>query len=190
MTAKDRQRLKVLLVLVGILALTLLVGQQINQPRTASAVQSSQERIARPAPSPPRPGTDVRIRMDLLENAPGGAEVGRKNLFQYGPAAAPKARTETTTTAVPTPLVGPGADDRTVSSPPPPPVQLRYHGFAIVDPVARRLTAFLTDDNNHFNVSEGEVLMGRFRILGITESSVEVEDLEFNRRQTLPLIKQ
>jgi hypothetical protein len=38
-------------------------------------------------------------------------------------------------------------------------------------------------------VTAGEVLMGRFRILGITDKSVEIEDLDYSRRQTLPLIK-
>jgi len=31
--------------------------------------------------------------------------------------------------------------------------------------------------------------MGRFRIATITDKAVEIEDLEYNRRQTLPLMK-
>jgi len=37
-------------------------------------------------------------------------------------------------------------------------------------------------------VTVGEILMGRFRIASISDKSVEVEDLEYNRRQTLPLL--
>jgi len=53
------------------------------------------------------------------------------------------------------------------------------------------LTAFLTDDSGvkHYNVSAGEVLMGRYRITQITDKAVEVEDIQFNRRQTLGLQK-
>ena len=52
------------------------------------------------------------------------------------------------------------------------------------------MTAFLTDDaSHHYNVSAGEILMGRYRITQISAASVEVEDLEANRRQTLPLLK-
>jgi hypothetical protein len=53
------------------------------------------------------------------------------------------------------------------------------------------LTAFLTDESGvkHYNVSAGEVLMGRYRITQITDKSVEVEDIQFNRRQTLALQK-
>ena len=51
------------------------------------------------------------------------------------------------------------------------------------------LTAFLADDARHYNVTAGEVLMGRYRIASISDKSVEVEDLEYNRRQTLLLLK-
>jgi len=52
------------------------------------------------------------------------------------------------------------------------------------------MTAFLTDDaSRHYNVMPSEILMGRYRINQISTASVEVEDLETNRRQTLPLLK-
>ena len=52
------------------------------------------------------------------------------------------------------------------------------------------MTAFLVDDAaRHYNVTVGEVLMGRYRVSQISTSSVEIEDLESNRRQTLPLLK-
>ena len=52
------------------------------------------------------------------------------------------------------------------------------------------MTAFLTDDaSRHYNVSAGEILMGRYRITQLSPTFVEVEDIETNRRQTLPLLK-
>jgi hypothetical protein len=39
------------------------------------------------------------------------------------------------------------------------------------------------------NVSAGEVLMGRYRITQITDKALEIEDLQFNRRQMLALQK-
>ncbi len=62
-------------------------------------------------------------------------------------------------------------------------------GFAAVNTPDRGLTAFLDDGSRHYNVTTGEVLMGRYRITRISDASVEVEDLEYNRRQTLPLLK-
>jgi hypothetical protein len=51
------------------------------------------------------------------------------------------------------------------------------------------MIAFVADDSRHYNVTAGEVLLGRYRILSITDKSIEVEDMEYNRRQTLPLLK-
>jgi hypothetical protein len=52
------------------------------------------------------------------------------------------------------------------------------------------LTAFLADDfARHYNVTVGEVLMGKYRVSQITDATVEIEDLEASRRQTLPLLK-
>jgi hypothetical protein len=65
---------------------------------------------------------------------------------------------------------------------------LKYQGFALTS-TPNRLIAFVADDTRHYNVTAGEILMGRYRIVSITEKAVEVEDLDFNRRQTLPLVK-
>ena len=75
--------------------------------------------------------------------------------------------------------------------PAPPPVPLKYQGFATIQSPNPNpgFTAFLADDTRHYNVTVGEVLMGRFRVLNITDKSVDIEDLAYNRRQTLPLVK-
>jgi hypothetical protein len=70
-----------------------------------------------------------------------------------------------------------------------PPIALKYQGFAVTATPDRTLTAFLADDSRHYNVTAGEVLMGRYRIVSITDKSVEVEDMQYNRRQVLPLLK-
>jgi hypothetical protein len=72
---------------------------------------------------------------------------------------------------------------------PPPPIPLKYQGFAAENGAGGGFTAFLADDSRHYNVNVGEVLMGRYRILAISDKGVDVEDLQYNRRQTLPLLK-
>ncbi len=37
---------------------------------------------------------------------------------------------------------------------------------------------------NRYNVTEGEYILGRYRINRIKENSVEIEDVDQNRRQT------
>ena len=68
---------------------------------------------------------------------------------------------------------------------------LKYLGFAYVEPNSRALIATIKDDSlgKFFYPVEGDVWIGRYRIARITDKMVEVEDLEFNRRQTLPLVK-
>jgi hypothetical protein len=74
---------------------------------------------------------------------------------------------------------------------PPPQVPLKYVGYAYVEPNSHALIATLIDDQQrNFIAVEGDVYLGRYRVLRITDSAVDVEDLQFNRRQILPLIKQ
>ena len=76
--------------------------------------------------------------------------------------------------------------------PPPPPIPFRYAGYVALDAQGGRLTALLVDSNasRHFSVVKGETLMGRYRLLELTQAFIEGEDLEFNRRQRMPLIIQ
>ena len=66
---------------------------------------------------------------------------------------------------------------------------LKYQGYLVLDTPPGRFTAVIADDSRHYNVTVGEVLMGRYRILAITDKVVDVEDIEYNRRQSLPIVK-
>ena len=44
--------------------------------------------------------------------------------------------------------------------------------------------ASIDDKTNHYYVREGEYILGRYRIVRVSETSVEIEDTEQNRRQT------
>ncbi len=84
----------------------------------------------------------------------------------------------------------PGRQDRP-PPPPPPPIPLKYVGFASVAPNSKALIATLMDDSqHHFNLREGDIWMGRYRLTRVTETAVDVEDLQITRHQTLPLTKQ
>ncbi len=192
MKVQDRRGFNVLIVLIGVLGLTLWFGYGINRPPTPSAV---------PAPVPAAqsaaaPEAGARIRLDLVESLHAEDEIGRNNLFQYrtrraGPPDSDGSSGAGAAAPIPPPVVIPPAPSVPAGPPPPappPPIPFKYHGFAVVDE-PRSMTAFLGDDTTHYNVTVGEVLMGRYRISRITDSDVEVEDLQFNRRQTLPLIR-
>src|SRR5262245_24412797 len=192
MSRRERKRLSIFFVLVGVLVLTLVLGYRMNRPPTTEAVQSPE---AKPTTKGPV-ASDARIRLDIVENPDNAADIGQKNLFQYGQRREPsrpvppggreiaRPSVPSVTQPPPAPVVPPPP----VGPPPPPPVPFRFSGFAVMN---SSLTAFLTDDSGvkHYNVSAGEVLMGRYRITQITDKAVEVEDIQFNRRQTLGLQK-
>jgi hypothetical protein len=188
MSRQDRQKLSIFLVLIVVLGLTLVLGYRMNRPPTTAAVQSPE---TKPAAKPPT-ASDARIRLDIVENPETGGSTGEKNLFQYGqrrPAPAPQTLPPgSPSSAPPPPAIAQPVPFVPPPPPPPPPIPLKFTGFAIVN---SSLTAFLSDDSTsrHYNVTAGEILMGRYRITQITDRAVEIEDLQYNRRQMLALQK-
>jgi hypothetical protein len=197
MTKQDRHKLSILIILLAVLGLTILLGYRMNQPPTAAAVQAQEQKISVNPPAP----SDARIRLDLVESPEAAADdIGKRNVFQYGqapPLLPPPTKGGAPIVALAPPQVSlpqvaphpPGPPP----APPPPPIPLKYMGYAMMK-AQDGSTAFLVDDTRpndikHFNVSAGEVLMGRYRVVSISEKSIDVEDLEYNRRQTLPLLK-
>src|SRR5438874_5387326 len=88
MSKQDRQKLSVLVILLGVLALTLVLGYRMNKPAVTAAVQVPE---SKPSANPPAP-TDARIRLDLIENGENSSdEIGKKNVFQYGQTPLPAA---------------------------------------------------------------------------------------------------
>ena len=74
-------------------------------------------------------------------------------------------------------------------TPPPPPITLKFFGFASKPGEAKRV--FLVQGEDVFIAGEGDIVDRRYRILHISNSppSVEVEDVLNNNRQNLPLIQ-
>jgi hypothetical protein len=189
MTKQDRQKLGILVVLLAVLGVTAVFAYRMNQPEITAAVQSPTPRPSANAPA----ASDARIRIDLLENTQ-EADIGKRNVFTYRQAPAPPPSSLGRGALGPssgppqTPIQQPPPAVK-AGPPPPPPIPLRFQGFAVTTGRDAGLTAFLADDQRHFNVRAGEILMGRYRIVSISEKAVEVEDLEYNRRQILPLLK-
>jgi hypothetical protein len=189
MSKRDRQRLGILIVLLVVLGMTVVLGYRMNRPQITAAVQTPESK--QPAPNQTI-ASDARIRLDLIEKPESSQNIGRNNVFQYREArpATQSSRPGPTPPVAPPPLmpvVAQPPPSRPAGPPPLPPIPLKYQGFAIVN---SSLTAFLADDfARHYNVTVGEVLMGKYRVSQITDATVEIEDLEASRRQTLPLLK-
>ncbi|HEY2380129.1 MAG TPA: hypothetical protein VGK48_03000 [Terriglobia bacterium] len=191
MSKQDRRKLSILVVLLAVLGLILVMGYWMNQPATTAAVQPPETKTSANPPAP----SDASIRMNLLDKSEGDADVGRKNIFEYRqPPPPPSVQRGLSSPGSSQPGgfgVPPGGirQQAPVAPPGPPPIPLKYQGYLTLDTPTGGFTAVIGDDTRHYNVTVGEVLMGRYRILAITDKVVDVEDLAYNRRQSLPLAK-
>ncbi len=69
--------------------------------------------------------------------------------------------------------------------PPPPPITLKFFGFANRPGEAKKI--FLEQGEDIFVASEGDIVDRRFKVLHIAPTSVEIEDVLNNNRQSIPL---
>jgi hypothetical protein len=69
--------------------------------------------------------------------------------------------------------------------PPPPPINLKFYGFASKAGEPKRI--FLSQGEDFFIASEGQIVDRRYKIVRISPMSVEIEDLLNNNRQSIPL---
>jgi hypothetical protein len=72
-----------------------------------------------------------------------------------------------------------------VGPPPPPPINLKFFGTA--KRAGSNVQAFLLSGDNVYLASAGEIVAHKYKILAINLSSIQVEDLQNNNTQILPL---
>jgi len=69
--------------------------------------------------------------------------------------------------------------------PTPPPINLKFYGFASKPGEAKKV--FLSQGDDIFVASEGDIVNRRYRVLRIAPTSVDIEDVLNNNRQSIPL---
>ena len=69
--------------------------------------------------------------------------------------------------------------------PPPPPITLKFFGFANKPGEPKRI--FLSQGEDVFIAGEGEIVNRRYRVLRISPNAVEMEDVINSNRQSIPL---
>jgi len=91
----------------------------------------------------------------------------------------------------PQPVAKPNTDDDDDAQkgppppPPPPPINLKFFGFASKPGEAKKI--FLSQGEDVFIASEGDVVNRHYKVLHIMPTSVEIEDVLNNNRQSIPL---
>ena len=69
--------------------------------------------------------------------------------------------------------------------PPPPPINLKFYGFASRPGEPKKV--FLSQGEDVFIATEGQIIDRRYKVLHISPVSVEIEDVLSNNRQMIPL---
>jgi hypothetical protein len=139
------------------------------------------------------PGVDPlnpTLRFDWLKNSEDREYAGgKRNIFGLEPEPEPQKPREVAKGPTcpgdpgcpPPPPVCPGPDPRC----PPPPINLKFYGFASRPGEPKRV--FLASGEDTFVATEGEIVNRRYRVVKINPTSVEIEDVLNNNKQTIPL---
>jgi hypothetical protein len=106
-------------------------------------------------------------------------EAGGRNIFRMEalPLPTPIAPIKTS----PTPFVPPTPPP----TPPPPPIPLKFYGFASKSNEPKRI--FLEESGSVFIAKQGDIVDRRYKVVQILNTSVLIEDVLTNHRQSIPL---
>jgi hypothetical protein len=122
---------------------------------------------------------DPTLRLDLLTTSEGTKYEGKgRNIFRAEAEVIPQPKFSAMKQMPPPPPEPQGPA-------PPPPIPLRFYGFASRPGEPKKI--FLSQGDDVFIAGEGDIVDRRYKILQISPTSVEVEDVLTNNRQSLPL---
>lgn len=125
---------------------------------------------------------DPTLRLDVLEaSRKVRYEAGGRNIFKMEEPPPPVAIANVRATPTPIPTPTP--------TPPPPPIPLKFYGFANKPNEPRRV--FLVEGEPPAQVTfiakQGEIVDRRYRVSQIQNTSVLIEDVLTNNKQSIPL---
>lgn len=158
-----------ILVLAGLLAVLAGVVYRNSHPTVEAGPSRLPLGVIRPWTIP-----DPDLHVDRWVRSSGRLPAHLRDIFQFGQ---PPAIARPVKATAPPPVV---------SGPPPLEVPLTFYGLA-VDPKSGRKIGFFTDGENIYVASEGDVLLGRFRLLRLGNTSAQFEELGSGRTASLPL---
>jgi len=185
MTKESQKQLQYLIALVVLLAGVGFYEYWTNFRTTQTANTTP---VANVAKNLLQSSGNAQIRLDLIADTPDRDTVGRKNVFEYYVPPPPPKPPPPAPVVVPTPIVqNPTNTQPRVVTPAAPDTALNRFAYEAIGIVAKpgKLWVSISDGpNNHYNVTEGECIMGRYCINKATENSVEIEDVSLNQRRT------
>jgi hypothetical protein len=145
-------------------------------PGTATPAEAGAQGRPRGKAAPP---LDPTLRTDLLKNSEAAEYKGTgRNIFEAQATPAPITKEKLPVLAHHEPMGPP-------LPPPPPPIPLKFYGFA--SKPGQQKSIFLVNGDNIFIGREGDIVNRRYKILRISPSEVEIQDVLDNHTQKIPL---
>lgn len=182
--------------MVGVLSLALIAiiwnfsgggTSPVRAPGSAAVESTGAPTVKVPRHSRLRPKAtlDPTVRLAMLERSENEEYRGRgRDIFAL-PAPAGL--------AIPKPIKNPLLPKPPITpyvpqpDPGPPPINLKFYGFASKSGQPKKI--FLSAGDDIFIGAEGDIINRRYKILHIGTTSVDVEDVLTNNKQSLPLIQ-
>jgi len=163
------------------LALALAV-YTLSRDDRAAAVSLSLPGASRASRSAAADAELPRIGLDRLQKPHGGVEVGKRDIFDFGPPPPTPPPPPQPPTPVPTAVV-----EVSPTPPPPPPMNVKYIGSLADNEKGLKVAVLLNDRKEVLTGGVGDVVANRFRIVSIGLESVDIQDVGSNRVQRIPL---
>ena len=185
--AENKNQLRIMIVLLAIL---LLVGiyNFVDFGTSSAAAPATSPQVAQSAK---KTGTapivdntlDPRLHVtELAASQNVKYEAGGRNIF----------RMEEVNTTIPQMQgparlaeMGPPPPPTPTPTPPPPPIPLKFYGFASKPTEPKRI--FLDDEGEIFVARQGDIVERKYKVVQINNTSVVIEDVLYNNRQTIQL---
>jgi hypothetical protein len=134
-----------------------------------------------------RPGTGAlpRIGLDRLQQPHGGIELGKRDIFDFGPPPA----TPRPPPPPPTPVPSPPSEEELAAraAAAAPPINVKYIGTLADEQRGLKVAVLLSERKEILTGGVGEIVANRFRIVSIGLESVDLQDMGSNRVQRIPL---
>jgi hypothetical protein len=176
--------------MIALLAVALLVGiynfvdfgtSSANAPSPASTSAGNQQKKPALTETADNGTLDPRLRLDILAASQSKKyESGGRNIFRME-----EKRIETALVS-PRVEMGPTPSPTPPPPPPPPPIPLKFYGFASKPTEPKKI--FLFDAGEVFVARQGDIVERKYKVIQINNTSVIIEDVLNNNKETIPLI--
>ncbi len=188
--AENKNQLIMMAVLVAVLVAILVyefsgTGTSSAAPPVASTTtpsSSTGQRGRTGAQLAAQNDLDPTVRIDVLDASRKVKYEPGRNIFTMEAAPMPRPIANVR----PTPALYPPTPTPT---PPPPPIPLKFYGFANKPGEAKKIFLAEGEGQNSivFIAKQGDIVDRRYKVGPISASAVQIEDVLYNNKQTIPL---